>query len=164
MKNLDLQRLMNGFDACAGLKVGKGGKFGYAIAMNVTRVEILLACLRKTIEPDDGYKEYNKARIALCEEYATKDKHGKAMMYPSGDQYVIEDFPALEAAIKDLQNSDEHKEAVDRHEEKLTEHRKLLEEDADYEPHMISLSKTPEDITTGQLVAIREIVKDDGPK
>ena len=159
MKNIDLIRLKNGFTACAGLK---GVKFAYAVAKNTRLVDVVLADLRKAIEPDDGYKEFDKARLALCNEHAVKDKHGKAKMDQRGAQFILHDPSMFADAFADMMESDAHKAAVERHEEKLTEYRNLLEEgEADYEPHTIALSDVPDDITPSQFEAIYEIVQED---
>jgi len=158
MKNIDLIRLKNGFDACAGLK---GVKFVYAIVKNARLVDVVLGDLKKTIEPDDDYKEFEEARIALCDEHAVRDEHDKPKQHPDG-RYIIKDVSAFDVAFEDLKKTAEHKDAVDHHEEKITEYRKLMVEgEADYEPYMIPLSYIPDDITAGQLAAIYEIIEDD---
>ncbi len=155
MKYMDLMRLKNGLTACPTLK---GVKFAYAAAKNSRMIDVILADLQKTIEPDDGFKAFEKARTALCEKHTVVDeKTGKPKI--EGGRYVIEDPAAHEVDFEALKESAEHKEAVDRHEEKGVEYQKLLKEgEADYEPYMIPLADVPSDITTRQLEAIYEIV------
>ena len=156
MNNKALQRLRHGFTACKGLVCTtiKERKFAYAVAKNARLVDIVLADLQKATEADDGYQAFDKARIALVEEHAVKDEHGKTKMVPGTGNITLSDPAAFTAALTALQESDEHKAAVDRHE--------LMEnEEADYKPHMTPLSGAPNGMTFDQVDAIYEIVLDD---
>ncbi len=159
MKNTHLKRLQAGLAACA----GSTGKFGYAVAKNARQVDDVLGDLEKTIEKDDDYKAFDKDRMALCEEHAERDDRGKVEM-DENNQFVMRDVRAFEAAFADLKKSDAHKEAVDRHQEKLDVYNKLMrEEETDYEPHMISESLVPiDDLTAAQIAGVLDIIEQDG--
>lgn len=157
MKNVDLTRLQNGFKLCSNLK---GTKFAYAVARNSRLVDVVLGDLRKTVEQDDGFKAFERARIALCQEHAVLDDNSKAKMLANTNQFEIRDQKAFDDDFEKLKQSDDHKEAIDRHTEKLEGYDKLMGEESDYTPYTIPLSEIPADITTGQLQSIYEIIED----
>lgn len=44
------------------------------------------------------FQDYEKTRVALCEQFAEKDGEGQPKRHPNGT-YVIPDLPAFEAAL-----------------------------------------------------------------
>src|SRR4051812_4483300 len=78
MKNFELfeitQRLGQQLPSLEKLK---GPKFHYALLKNIDILEKELKILQNASKPTEKFMEYEKQRIALCEQFAGKDENGQ---------------------------------------------------------------------------------------
>jgi len=135
----------------------KGVKFAYGVAKNKNRLESELKALQTGLTPSDEYVEFDKKRLALCREYATKDEKGVPQTV--GRAFVgLDGNEEFQAKVTALQ--DEYKPALDAHQKLLDEYNAALKGDFEIKVHTIALKDVPEDITGGQLSGIIVLVED----
>lgn len=132
IKNRQLFQILAGFT-----KAGqyRGLKFAYAVAKNIRLLQSEIAALQ---EP------YNKARIALCEEYAIRndDETPKKTIKDGQEQYEIKDQPAFDAALMKLN----------------LEQGKVYEGNSDIVLHRIKFADVPADINGDVLAGIMDVI------
>ncbi len=76
MKNIHVEQLA---PVLVSLGEVKHPMLAFNIAMMQQKVTPLIEALQKARVPLEGYTEYQRSRIALCEVHAEKDENGKAM-------------------------------------------------------------------------------------
>ena len=112
-------------------------------------------------------REIDEERIKLAEQYSEKNKEGKVIYLTAkkdkdgkevvkNNAYVLEDENKFEKEFTKLKGK--HKEAISKRDKQIEEYNKLLEEEIEIELHKIAMDDVPEDIATGQLQGIFEII------
>lgn len=134
----------------------KGVKFAYAVTKNKNNIKNEVEAIVEAQNQSDEYKEYEKERIALCEEMAIKDENGKPKI--NKFNYEIEDEKAFEVKFDELK--EKHKEAIEKREKQLEDFELLLEEAAEVKIHKVKIEDLPNDITPKQLEGIFEMLMD----
>ena len=146
--------------ALNGLAILTGVKFTYAVARNLNILKNEIESLDKSMEPSEKFQEFDKARIALVELHAEKDKQGKAKMeiaQNGAQQYVIDpENKMFKKAFDTLK--EKHKEAVDARDKQIEEYTKLLTTDSDVVLFKVKLEDVPKEISAVQMAGIYKIV------
>ena len=153
MKKRDLFGLLAGLQAVGNLR---GVKFVYAVARNARLLQAETKALQAAAQPDEALQALERARIALCTEYAEKDEAGNARV--SGASFVIDASKRAQFDDQVAALQGEHAEVVSRREEQLREYEALLDEEADIQLHRVTEEHLPQDITAAQLTAILDMV------
>lgn len=148
MKNKDLFTFKQGLDEAEKFM---GVKFAYAVAKNSKLVTEEIEALQKTITPTKKYQEFENKRNNLIKEYAEKDENGnpkEKIQDVNGQEYryyTVENIPAYNEKVKEL--SKEYEEEIQKREDQMKDHEKILNEDCTLKFHKIILDNIPEDIT-----------------
>ena len=166
MKNKELQFLLQGIESCSELK---GIKFAYSLAKNKKAIEKEMDALQEAIAPSKEFAEYDKKRIELCNQHAEKDETGKAKMEVVGYSIVggqkkeESEFVFTEENRKIFRKElevlrKEYKEVMAARDKQIEEFNKFLEKENDFKPYVIAYKDIPEDITSGMMNSIIELV------
>jgi hypothetical protein len=153
MKNNELYQLADGLGKMGDLT---GVKFAYAIVKNKRIVEDEIKLLSESLKASDKFTEFDKKRVEIVKEHADKDEKGEAKI--EGNQYVVSDTKAMEAAIDPLK--EEYKDAIEAREAQIKEFSEMLEKEINIELYKIKQDDLPKDISVAQLESIRWIVEE----
>ncbi len=93
--------------------------FTYGIAMNEDEIMTHIKAFNKALASNEGYQAYDKDRIEMATECARKDAQGKPIMI--GNKFDFVNPLEFSKRLVELQQSDEHKEAVNEFQEFLQE-------------------------------------------
>ena len=160
MKNIDLYHLKQGLDSVGGLT---GIKFAYAVAKNLRLVATEISVLDELRVPSEAFAEYEKERIALCEQHSEKDEDGKPRMANGGANgvftFAIANKAAFEAELDELRT--QHATAIKERDDQMRRCEEFLQEESDLDLHSVKLDDVPKEISAGQMSAILEIVRDE---
>ncbi len=149
--------LRQGLQAVGGLK---GIKFAYAVAKNLKIVNSELEIIEKLRMPSKEYiKTYDKERLELCEKYCEKDEKDEPKTNVTGYEFTPENRKKFEREVEELKAK--HPGVVKEYEDQIEEYNKMIGEEMEIELFMIDQANIPEDITTGQLSGIIQIVKEE---
>lgn len=145
-------------EALRGVADLRGANFAYAVARNLKYLDTACNHLKKAIDPSEEFKAYDKARIALAEEYAHKDASGRPKKDPTGTRYIIAHQVKFDAEHAKLRL--QHADVITEHEHKLEAFNKLMLEPAEEITfYKIAFDRVPDDITAGQLASIFPIIE-----
>jgi hypothetical protein len=153
MKNNELYQLADGLGKMGDLT---GVKFAYAIVKNKRIVEDEIKLLSESLKASDKFTEFDKKRVEIVKEHADKDEKGEAKI--EGNQYVVSDTKAMEAAIDPLK--EEYKDTIEAREAQIKEFNEMLEKEINIELYKIKQDDLPKDISVAQLESIRWIVEE----
>ena len=175
MKKKDLITLFAGLKVAETLS-GKSEdivKFLYGIDKNLNKIESEIKSLQKSSVALPDYVKYNQERIALAERHANKDKKEKPLkiMTSTGEEYDLRDENGEQKieftkAFEELKIK--YKETLDKRTKQLEKYNESLEEEFEFEPHLISITLIPDDCAGkgikkekgGLLRILRPILKD----
>jgi hypothetical protein len=122
-------------------------KFEYGLGRLINGLEPIVKALDKLrTKKIEGQQEYEDAKQALIKETADKNDAGRPIQKqgPSGMEYVVSDFAALDAGLEALK--EKHAEAIASIEKRVEEFSNLLEEDVeDFKPYKINVKYLPVD-------------------
>ena len=159
LKRREALELVAALDAVSNLS---GIKFAYAMAKNVKLIASEVEDMQAGLKPSKRYQEYDNKRVEICKEHSKKDDNGKPVMMPLGRGQQgfagLEDNPEFEVAVEALR--EEYKSELDEREQLVAEYETALDEDIELDVYTVNLSDVPEDITTGQLKGIIDLVVD----
>ncbi len=110
--------------------------FSFPIARNKGLIEETHTVIVDTIKGNSKFQKYDTARIELAKKSAVKDTNNKPIMLPNGMGYKIEDWAKFNEEVENLKKSDEHKEAVEKHEE-------WIKKEVEIETYIMKLSCVP---------------------
>lgn len=159
IKREDLFKLLMGFDGVRSL--GSGGKLGYAIAKNRKAIMSELQDVKKVLEFDKNYEEYDKKRVVLCEKYCTKDDKDKPIL--KGNKYIgLDGNKEFKDKADKLEK--ENQVLVDKQKEKVDTFNKMNKEMIAFELHKVSFEDLPKEISVGQTEDIFLIIKEESKK
>jgi polyribonucleotide nucleotidyltransferase len=152
---MNKQEILNLYRALNGLGNLSGAKFAYAVAKNINLIKSEIEALEKASTPSDEFKKFDEARVKLAEEFAKKDKDGKAET--KDNAYVIEDQKAFDKAFEKLRK--EYKETVEARETQMKQFSELLKEESTVELYALkSLDEVPKEITAAQMFILMPIM------
>lgn len=148
--------IVNALNQAAPHVGGEFPKLMYAIIYNADHLGAELVRIEKVLrEPED----FNKERLALCEEASNKDANGKAIQFPTGPKTTRFDIPPerwakFEADLKEL----EKKHGMD---EKRKEWQAFLDEEEEYEVRKLVLDekRVPPGLTAAILVPLCPLIE-----
>lgn len=130
-------------------------KLAYAVKKNLRLISAELKDTSEILQQaPENLKEYEKSRLALCEEHAKKDEAGKPVM--TDNEYVFEDYDAFVAALKPLQ--DEYAEALAEREKEVVA---LLDTEVAIDLHKIQSDDLPEGMSEDDIDTIMDIIWED---
>jgi hypothetical protein len=130
-------------------------KFSYAVAKNLRKVKTEIEDMEKAREPEQEIIEYERKRIALCQQYA-KQLNGAPMVV--SNSFVIDEEKQADFnhEMKELQ--DRYKDAIERGSRKMLDYQVNLRESVDVEFHRVKLEDVPSDILPKDLEVILDWV------
>lgn len=133
----------------------KGVKFAYGIARNKGAAAAEIKIINESQEMTDEYKEYEKERVKLCEQYGKKGEDGKALII-NQNYDVTAHQEQFDTELDELNKKNQS--AIDERNNQLKEFEKLLKEQSNFVPYKILLADVPTDISTEQLGSIIELI------
>jgi len=134
-------------------------KFAWALMRTKKKLKALVDSMNELRQPSEEIQEYEKKRIALCEEYSEKDEDGKPVIENQNYKILEGKREALDEEIKKLR--DENKEAFDAQEAKMKELDELMEEEADVEVYKVKEQYLPDTISVGDLQILEPMIECD---
>ena len=141
-------------DALDGVTEIKGVKFAFNVLKNRKKLEAQVEedkpIFEEILKPSDGFQEYEKKRITLCETSSEKDDDGKAIT--EGDRYKILDMNKFNGDLTNL--SEEYKESVEDRKKQIEEYNTLMEENMSIDFQKLNFDDLPEELTESQLQTI----------
>jgi hypothetical protein len=150
MKNFDLFIIAENLQAMIpALNTLKGAKLSYALTKNIKLIEDEINTIRKIVEPTDGFKAYDSARVQLCEKFCKKDENGellKKTLDNGSFEYDIDtDSAEWNAAINELK--EKHETDINDRAAQIQKYNEILELDAEVKFHNVKLDNIPDEIT-----------------
>jgi hypothetical protein len=116
--------------------------------------------LRKGIKPTKEFEAYEEKRTELCKKFAQLDEKGSPIIEDNAFKIKKDKMEEFEAELEILKA--DNKQHLEDYDAAIKEYEKVLDEEvsADFKLSQIALSKVPEDITTAQYNAIKELIVD----
>ena len=155
LKNKEVLRLNRGFSEVGKLK---GAKFAYSVARNAAAIEGFVKALQKCTEPSEQYTEFDGKRVELARECADKNKdQAPATVKVNGvEEFVIGDREKFNKGIDKLRG--EYGKAIEEFEKQTVDFEGILEEEIEVAIFKVKEEDLPEEITSDQLIFIKEII------
>lgn len=151
MKRKDFGLAIEALDSVSEIK---GVKFAFAVLKNRKQIENQLEedkpIFEKILTPSDDFKEYETARIELCELSSEKDEEGKPLI--EEDKYKILDIEKFNTELTTLTES--FKDAVDDRKKQIEEYNSLMEEEIEFVFQKVNFDILPDDLSEQQLLKI----------
>lgn len=153
MKKKELLEFNQGLHSVANLK---GVKFSYAVARNMKTAEKEIEAINKSLEPYEGYKEFEDKRLELCKEFAKKEMGNPVI---KNDKYIIDEdrkelFDENVEGLKKI-----YKESIDERKKQVDEFNKMLDEDeVNIFIHKVDFEELPKDLTPNQMLLIMPMI------
>jgi len=135
--------------------------FHYAVAKNKKILEPEIKALEEAREPSEGYLEYEKKRIALCQIHTEKDENGnpKLTKDPNNGQEVFdltdEAKEKLDEEMKEVR--EEFKEDIEEHEKKQKEFGEFIKEEVELNLIKLKLKQMPEKMSGNDVDLLEEL-------
>lgn len=146
-------------------KISPKGAWGLAKNKKLAQAEFdLVEEARKNIVFPSEIEEYEKERIALCEEIAEKDENGNPIQVPRGapfndSVYKITTKNQVELTKKlDVLKNEKYKEAFAEKEEIDKKFTELLKEEREINWHKIKLADFPQAISVEEMEGLLPLV------
>lgn len=163
MRNIEILNLVEALNNnIEELKKLKGAKFAYAIIKNLETLNTESKVIQSVYTISDEYKEYDKARVDLCERYADKDENGQPIKNYITDksfEYKLDlTNQVFISAMDEL--TQKYKDSIITNNEKSLEYNKFLMEESTIKFTDIDFSTIPDDISVELLSVIKPFVKD----
>ena len=141
-------------------------KAAYAVIKNLRTLKPHYDTIIELNKPSKEQEELEKARIALCQECATKDDDGKPMTTINAlngqQEFVIKDMNEFNKALEELYK--EHEDAVTTKNEQAKQIEAMLEEECEYDFKLLTIPMDvlPDNVTLSgrELEAIMSILSD----
>lgn len=165
MKNYDLfvlaEQLANNLTT---LKTLKGAKFTYGILKNIDLLEKEIKFVSETAKPSEEFLAYDKARVALCEQYAKKDAEGnleKKETHPGSNQFEYD----IDTTSKEWNDAIDALKAqyntiIESRDEQVKDYNLLIDSQNDLEFYLIKLDDVPNDISLDLMKLIKPFIKE----
>lgn len=163
MKNFELFLLAENLGQnLAKLQTLKGAKFCYNLAKNMDILEAELKVISTTSKPSDEFTEYDKKRVALCEEFAKKDAEGKPEKRDVGSgqfEFVIDtESQEWKNAIEKLR--EDNKTVIETRDAQIAKYNELLDLESTVEFRLTDLNDIDNDITLELMRLLKPFLKD----
>jgi len=160
LKRAEVFQLINHF---RNLGKYKGEKFAAFFSKNLHRLDSKMKSINKHIDnlrpAPEELKAFADAEEKLFVEYAKKTLDGSPVM-KGPNSYDIDPGRKTEfdTKLKEMRESDEHKDAWDRIERFQKEQTEYLDGETDFEPHRIYDEFLPEDLTGNDRYPIEDFI------
>lgn len=128
--------------------VSSNPKFAYAIAKNKKLIKTEVDLIRGAIKPNGDMDEYDKARVALCRDFAKLDENQNPVV--SNNNFVIDEEKQKDFDSKIDELRTKYKTVLDEHRERLLEADQLLKEDVSLDFHLMDIDVFPDGLTQEQ--------------
>lgn len=157
MKRFELLEMAEGLDRVR----QKGSKFCYAITKNKRKLQQEVRDMEQAIKPSEKFKEFLQETETLKRKLAKKDDKGNPIIVQklshNGNYAQHYDIPDAETPGGEFQEkmkviTTKYKEYIKEHEAKVKDYREgFLQEDVEFQFHMIKLEDIPEDISQEEM-------------
>jgi len=159
--NFTRENLVQIWGVLNGLKEMKTtAKGAYGISKNKGIVTIEIEAIeeaQKNKEVPEEIKEFEKERIALCQELADKDEDDQPVV--NGNEFqILENRPAFNEKLAELHAK--YKEALDTIKKQDETFKEFLKEEIEINFHTIKIDDIPNDVTAQQLEILDKIIID----
>jgi len=140
-----------------------GAKFNFAVIKNIAKMEGMVKKIaiaqQKAQRKPESFVEFDKARKALCKEYADRDDDGEPKMVGEAKelQFVITERKAeFDEKIKELQ--EEHAPVFKEIETNVEAFGNLMREKIDLVVHQVNEDDVPYELTRKQIKQIAPMI------
>lgn len=140
---------------CLELRERASTKLVYAILKNLPKIDAEIEVIKTADQPTETFMAFDEARVQLCVKFAKKTDDGQPVIVDN--TFDIEDMPAFEVAIQELQAV--HAEAVKERDAQITEVQRLLSEEVNLDLYQISVDDLPGDLVATQLEVLMPMIK-----
>ncbi|MEP5362509.1 MAG: hypothetical protein ABJQ37_01625 [Reichenbachiella sp.] len=156
MKRSNYYRLKEGINRCSKFK---GGKFQYALAKNMKKLEVEIELIEAAFKPSEDFLEFDKQKVALLTEYGKKDEHGQLLVHQANGEVIFESSEQKDKFQKAFEKlKTKFKKTIDETDKQNREKIAFLNEESDtIEWYMIKKEDIPED-ATGDLMLIEDFL------
>jgi len=151
MKRKDLYVYMESIEKVSSLK---GVKFAYTLIKNKKKIEEEIKILEEVVKPSEGFTEYEKQRINLCEINCEKNKEGNPII--ENNRYKIINVEKFDSELNELK--EKNKEFIKEREKQINEYNNMLNDDIEIDFSKVGFEDLPTDISTEQLESIEFMV------
>ena len=157
MKRSNYYKLQEGINRCAKFK---GGKFQYALAKNMKKVQEEIESIEKAFEPSVEFLEFEKHKNQLLFDHCQKDATGQ-LVINQGTREIT--FESVEKRNAFQQKFDElkgrYQDAIEERDGQIREKMAFLDEESGpVEWQLIKAEDVPDD-ATGDLMLIAEFLE-----
>ncbi len=138
-----------------------GQKFSYAVMKNLKQMEAILRDNNKFRQslPVPKFEEYEKKRIDVCLEFATKDEAGNPVI--ENKSYIIDNREEFDKQIALL--GVEYKETIDAMADRDVKFNEYLQEEVEIEIHTVNEPDVSQYINGEQRMKIEFMLTDTAP-
>ena len=159
MKNIEVINLHNEIINNNEIKKLKGIKLSLLLLENIEIIGNFIKKIEKSVQQSDDYKEYEKKRVSLCEEYAEKgeDSKPKTIKKDGNTEYVINVTDEFNKKMKKLNES--YNDAILEQVEKIDEYNKFILEDCELDLKKIDSKLLPEDVSFEVIKILKPILE-----
>jgi uncharacterized protein (DUF3084 family) len=149
---------LNGF---SNLKTTAKGAYGIAKNKRLLKNEIYsIQEARNNIKLPEALEEYEKERIALCEELSDKNEDGTTVQATDNQGRpvfkIVEKQKEFQKEMEEL--GEKYKEALDERQKLEDDFKAFMDEEVDLELHAIKLDDFPNDVSPQQVDALGDIL------
>lgn len=149
MKNKNLYNIINEINSNNLFGEIESTNFSIALVKNIRKIEEEIEDLEQLRKQTDKYKEFLKEIQKLKLEFADKDENGKPIVKKEGDrEYFVmtEKLEEFEKAVKELQESDQFKSAIEDQKKRDEKFMAALEKECDISFKKIKESELPSNL------------------
>jgi len=140
----------------------KGPKFHYALLKNIDLLQKEIELIQTKGKPSEKFLEYEKARVALCEQFCAKDEKGENLKRDIGNgqfEYDIDTTSeSWKLAIEVLKSN--NKELIAERDQQVEMFNQMLDVESSLTFHLIKVEDLPSDINGEQMQALKNFIQD----
>jgi hypothetical protein len=133
-------------------------KFGYASLRTKKYLKGIVECFQELQAPFPELLEFDKKRVAICEELSEKDENGKPVL--EDNNFKIQEGKLDELNEKVEAVREEYKEWFDKAEDRKKEIEEFLQEETEVEVHQVSIDDFPAELSAKDMAVLECLVKD----
>jgi len=133
-----------------------GEKFAYAVYKNMRLADQTMKNVKKPEEYPKNFKEFEDARVAVCENFAAKDENGKPIIEEGNYKIPDADQKKFEDEINALK--EKHKDVIEAKKKIDVDYIEYLGTEADVIFHTVEEKYLPKEITARQIDGISSMI------
>jgi hypothetical protein len=136
-------------------------KFHYLLLKNRKLLEPEITALQEaqTADPPEGHEEFNKKRLAVCNEFAEKDDNGEVKIVNNNFVIPPDQKEKFEAKLDKVK--EEYKEVLEIMDKRQEDFISLLQEEVEVDLATIPLSIMPDNLVGNEVETLFEIIDGD---